>query len=250
MQPFQLLLADEAVRIGDVVQRDEVHALVVEAVEAVAEDVLVHLAVVQAGVVLAGNEAHVLDLQLADDGLELLHAALAFLVVGRGVRQVAGEHDEVGLVIQAVDRGDGLAQRVVRFRIRRPFETPVRIGHLHEGEVLAGRGHRPAPRTQAAGQHRAAQAGKFEEVTTFDLAAHGHHSKEERRKSTPSLRIPRPASIYSRRAQKNSSPKCRETARGRVGASLMPALCAGGWVASVVALTGWAGGACSVASSI
>ncbi len=185
MQPFQLVLADETVRIRDVVQRDEMHALVVEAVVPVAEHLLVHLAVVQARVVLAGDEADVLALEIRHDGLELGHATLALLVFRGRVRQVAGEHDEVGLVLEAVHRRDGLAQRVLRFGVRRALETPVAVGQLHKGEILPGRSQRSTPRTQAGRQDGATQAGEFEEIATFDVIAHENKSDERRRNSTP-----------------------------------------------------------------
>ena len=60
-----------APRVGHVVDDDEVHALVVEGVVRLAEELLERLAVVERRVVLARHEAHVLDLEVGDDVLEL-----------------------------------------------------------------------------------------------------------------------------------------------------------------------------------
>ena len=167
MQPGQLLLADQAVRVGYVVERDEVHALVVEAVVARRRRTLVRLAVVEARIVLARNEADVLDLQLADDGLNSLHAALALRVVG-GVREIAGEDDEVGLVGQAVDRDDRLFERMLGVGIGRALVAPVGVRDLDEVEVAGRLGRRLVAREQACSECDPGHAGELEEVATVD----------------------------------------------------------------------------------
>jgi hypothetical protein len=69
--PLQLLVAYQRARIGNVVQRVEMHARVVEGVVGLTEELPVGLVPAERSVVLAGHEADVLDLELADDFLEL-----------------------------------------------------------------------------------------------------------------------------------------------------------------------------------
>ena len=76
-EPGELLVAQLGGRIGDVVEGDEVHALVVERVVGGAEELLEGLALVERGVVLARHEAHVLDAERRDDLAEALHALRA-----------------------------------------------------------------------------------------------------------------------------------------------------------------------------
>src|SRR5215510_16183142 len=89
---------------SDVIQRDEMNALVVEGVMKVAEEFLVGLAAIQRRVVLAGHKAHGLDPELTDNLLELGHPCAPHFGIVGGVGQVAGEDDEVRLLIEAVDR--------------------------------------------------------------------------------------------------------------------------------------------------
>src|SRR5260370_34104017 len=56
-------------------------------------------------------------------------------VVG-GMRQVAGEHDEVGLPLKSVHQGNGVLQRHVRLRVWRTLKPPMRVGELQEVEVV------------------------------------------------------------------------------------------------------------------
>jgi hypothetical protein len=150
------------------------HALVVEGVEGLAEKLLVGGAAVQRGVVFAGHESDRLDLEVGHDGLELRQAAAAFGGVVGGVRQVAGEDDELGRRAQRVHRRHGLAQRDGGVRVGRALVAPVGVGELHEVEVAgvaAGGGH-AAGTGGAAGQAggedgTAAERGEGEEVTTL-----------------------------------------------------------------------------------
>ena len=91
----------------------------------VAEEFVEGLAAIERRVVLARHEAHVLDLELADDLLELGKALAAQLRVVGGMRQVAGEHDEVRRLGQAVDGGDGFFQGAFGIGIGRALEAPV-----------------------------------------------------------------------------------------------------------------------------
>ena len=159
-------------RVGHVVEHDEVHALVVERVVRLAEELLVGLALVERRVVLAGHEAHVLHLEFADDVAEFRQALPALLGVVGGVREVAGEHDEVGLLLEAVDGGNGLFERPLGVGVGRSFEAPVRVGQLHEIEIVGGL-RAARERIQARGEYRAAYACQFEEVAPVDAMFHG-----------------------------------------------------------------------------
>ncbi len=171
-EPRQLLVADQGARVGDVVQRDEMHAFVVEAVVGGAEELLERLAIVEGSVVLPRHEAHGLDLELAHDGLEFRHALPALhRVVGR-VREIAGEHDEVGLIVEGVHRGHGLLQSALGVWIGGPFEAPVRVRELQEVELVLIRAERDAG--QGGGEHHAhaAEARQLEKVPPVDFIRH------------------------------------------------------------------------------
>src|SRR2546426_9311442 len=101
------------------------HALVVERVMRLTEELLVGLAAVEGSVVLSRHEADVLYLERADDLLEFGEALSPHLrVVGR-MSQIAGEHDEVGLLGQAVDRCNCFFQRSLCVWIGWAFEPPM-----------------------------------------------------------------------------------------------------------------------------
>ncbi len=166
-QPLQLLLADRRHRIGHVVDHDEMHALVVERVVRLAEELLERLAVVERRVVLPGHEPHVLHLECAHDLAELGHAPASLLrVVGR-MGQVAGEHHEIGLTRQPVDRRDRFLERSLRVRVDRSvLEAPVTVRELHEVEFVVRCGARRRHRGRATGhQDRTAQPGEPQEIT-------------------------------------------------------------------------------------
>ena len=156
-KPLQLLLADQRARIRYIVQRDEMHALVVERVMRLTEELLVRFTVIEGSVVLARHEADVLYLEFADDILELGKALPAHLRVVGGMSQVAGEHDKVGLLGQAVYGSNGLLQRPLGVGVGRAFEAPVCIRQLNEIEVIVSRAlaaaivpaARAAPRLEA-----------------------------------------------------------------------------------------------------
>src|SRR6266576_665206 len=98
-KPLQLLIAKRRARVRDVVERDEMHALVVERVARLAEEFLERLAAVERRVMLARHEMDVLDLELADDFLELRESPAPFLrIIGR-MCEISGEHDEIRLFI-------------------------------------------------------------------------------------------------------------------------------------------------------
>ncbi len=134
------------------------HALVVEAVVAGAEKLLPRLAVVERGVVFPRHEAHVLVLEPLDDVAELAEAPPSLFGIVRGVREVAGEDDEVRLELEAVHRSDRLRQRAARVGIHgRAVEAPVRVGKLDEVEVVFRRAGELGTAREARGEHYAAQ---------------------------------------------------------------------------------------------
>src|SRR5712691_36189 len=91
LEPRELLLADARRGIGNVVDGNEMHALVIEAVEARPEEFLPRLAVVERRIVLAGYEAHVPVLQPGYDVAESREPAPALgRIVGR-MREIARE---------------------------------------------------------------------------------------------------------------------------------------------------------------
>ena len=61
-EPGQLLIADARRGVGDVIERDEVHALVIEGVVRRAEELLIGGARVERGVMLAGHQPDLLGL--------------------------------------------------------------------------------------------------------------------------------------------------------------------------------------------
>ena len=137
-QPVDLRRPDGTFGVRDVVQRDEVHALVIEGVVRGAEVLLEHAARVLRRVVLAGQEAQVLDLKAARQTLEFGHALAADGGVVGCVRQVAGEDDEVRLRADGVDRLDRARQGHVGFRVGDARIAPVRVGQLQEEELGFG----------------------------------------------------------------------------------------------------------------
>jgi hypothetical protein len=167
-KPGELLVAELGRRVGDVVESDEVHALVVEGVVRGAEELLVGLAAVERGVVLARHEAHVLHRERRDDLAEALHALAADLGIVGGMGEIAGEDDEVRLLGQAVHGGHRLLQRVLGIGICSPAVTPVRVGELHEMEV-AGLGASLAAREEPGGEGDTGKAGKLEEIAAIGV---------------------------------------------------------------------------------
>ena len=164
----------DAPRIGDVVHDDEMHALVIEGVVRLAEEFLEGLAMVERGVVLAWHELDVLDLEVLHDVAELGHPFAPLLTVLGGVGEVAGEDDEVGRVLQVVDRGDRLLQRAgVVGVLRRPFEAPVAVGELDEVELVVSCGRDRVRTTPARDQDGAAEAGELEKLAAVDRMRHG-----------------------------------------------------------------------------
>ena len=110
-EPGDLRVAELLVRVGRVVENDEVIALVVEGIVQLAEELLIGLAAIFLRVVIAGHEADVLDLERRDHVAHLRHAAAALgRIVGR-VSHVAGEGDELRLPRQRIDRADDLLER-------------------------------------------------------------------------------------------------------------------------------------------
>jgi len=80
------------------------HTFVIECVVRRAEERLIGFAVVEGSIVLTRHEPHGLGLKILYDLLKLAHTLTTlYRVIGR-VRKIASKHDEVGLVVEAVDR--------------------------------------------------------------------------------------------------------------------------------------------------
>ncbi len=172
-QPLQLFIAQIGSWIGDVVKRDEVHALVVEGVVGWAEELLEGGAVVERRIVLAWHEMDVLYLQILDDVAKLAHALASLRRIVGGMGQVTGENDELRLIVKRVDLGHRLAQRALSIRIDgRPLKAPVRIRELDEIELVGIRiaivlGSRESG--QAGGKYHTAQTGQAHELPAIDI---------------------------------------------------------------------------------
>ena len=115
------------------------HPFDVEGVVHRAEELLVHLAPVERGIVLARHETDGLGREPARRLHEGGHAALAHRLILDQVGEIAGEDDEFGTLVQGVDGGDGLVQGALGIRVHpRTGEAEMHIGELHEGEVVLG----------------------------------------------------------------------------------------------------------------
>src|SRR5215510_11383374 len=157
------------------------HALVIEGVMKIAEKFPIGFAPVERSVMLSGHKAHGLDLELTGDLPELRHPLSSNFRIVRGVSQVAGEDDEVGLFFEAIDRRDGLLQRAPSFRVDfRPVKAPVGIGKLDEIKFLRGRSIisdrliTPAlsenARAQPRSEHYAAYACEPQKIAPIEIA--------------------------------------------------------------------------------
>src|SRR5437762_13952068 len=89
-KPLQLRVAKRRAWIGDVVECDEMHALVVERIVRFTEEFLERFSAVERRIMLARHEPDVLDLELADDLLELREAPAPFLRLVGSVREITG----------------------------------------------------------------------------------------------------------------------------------------------------------------
>jgi hypothetical protein len=134
-QPVDLRVAHGTDWIRHVVERDEVHALVIERVVRGAEGLPVGGPRVPRGVVLSRHEVQRLHLQTGDDLLEFAQPLAAYGAVVGGVSQIAREHDEVGACRNPVHGFDGLLQGHVGLRIGHAAVAPMRVGELQEKEV-------------------------------------------------------------------------------------------------------------------
>src|SRR5919204_4948858 len=116
------------------------HALVVEAVVRRPEELLERRASIERGVVFAGHEANLPGFEAADQLAELRETPAPLVRIVGGVREIAGEDDEVRLWLERVYRGDGLRQRAGGVGIRRGHGTPKGIPTIYEKKNLPPRG--------------------------------------------------------------------------------------------------------------
>ena len=134
LQPCKLFGADLGLGAGNVVERNEVHAAMVEGVVALAEELAIESAAVEAGVMLAG---HVLDrwhVHALGDFQELPHALRVDILVFGVMGQISREEHEVWAPGEGVDHVDGMLKCLGAERVGRAIETNVGIAELHEGE--------------------------------------------------------------------------------------------------------------------
>src|SRR5579885_1109007 len=184
-QPSALTLADGDLGIRYVVQRDEGYALVFEGVKAGAEEFVKRLALVQRGVVLAGQEPDLLDRQTAGDFAKLLHAPAPLGAVLRGLGQVARKDHKVRRLRQVIHRLDGADKGGAIMRVDgRIAKAPVAVGELDEEEILAVRFIAPVKgarrrdtigvlqQAQAGNEYGAPDSGQFEESASVDMLFH------------------------------------------------------------------------------
>ena len=134
LEPRELRLAQYRRRLRGVVEHDEVHALVIEGVvQRATEDFEVGLAAVERGVVLAVEVAHLRHREPGCDLLDLAQPRAAHGRIVGSLREVAGEHHEVRLRLERVDRGDRAQDRVAWLGVDLGVAvTPVDVGQLHE----------------------------------------------------------------------------------------------------------------------
>src|SRR3981081_1287820 len=131
-QPSQLFGADLRFGTGNVVERDEVHAAMVERVMTVAEEFAVEGAAVKTRVVFTGdvlNQGHV---QLFRNLLKLLHALHVDISVFGVMCKIAGEENEVRPLGQRIDHVDGALEGLCAQWVRRAIESNVGVTELHE----------------------------------------------------------------------------------------------------------------------
>src|SRR5262249_55178984 len=105
---------------------------------------LIRLASIERGIVLAGHETHGLDLEPIDDLLELRQSLPSKVGVIGGVGEISGEDDEVGLALKCIHPFDRVFERHIGFGIGRTLEAPMGVRELQEVEVIRGLAFRTA----------------------------------------------------------------------------------------------------------
>jgi len=169
MQPLQLIFSNKSVWIRDIVERDEMDALVIKAVVANAEHALVRFAIVEAGIILARDKSYILHFKIGNNGLEFCHALTAYFFVWRAMNKVAGKHDEIRLVLKAVHGCDSTFSACSSLRIGRALETPVAVRHLHKEKILPGCSQGTTPRPKARGKDNTPKTGQFKKISAVNF---------------------------------------------------------------------------------
>ena len=147
-EPVDLRVAQDALGVGDVVEHDEVHALVIEGVPQGPEELLESRAAIERSVVFARHQPQSGDPQTGEVLADLPHAPPALLVVVGGVGKVAGENHEIGNLRESVDQLDRPGQLDGRLRVGGTLVAPVRVGELDEVEVVRHAWARIGPPSQ------------------------------------------------------------------------------------------------------
>jgi len=145
-EPCELIIAERGARIGDIVEHDEMNALVIERVIRVTKELTIGGTTIQRGIMLTRHEVHGLDIEVADDFPEFAQAPTPFRGIIGGMGQVAREHDEVRWCLQRVDGVDSLRQGRGALGVGRAGVTPMAVGELHKIEVSVRHGGPRTPR--------------------------------------------------------------------------------------------------------
>ena len=165
LQPLDLFGPEDRCRVGGIVERDEVHALVIESLVQLPVDHLqIGFGTIERGVVFT---VHITHRHVETPGhIEKLAQTLAahFGVVG-GLRQVTGEHHEIRLLFEGIHRSQRFGKRASRIRVHFWIAVaPVDIGQLHKAEIRPTASHTRATR-QRGGEHQAAAHTRhFDEI--------------------------------------------------------------------------------------
>src|SRR6266566_1372256 len=145
----------------------------IKAVVELAEELLIRIASIERSVMLPGHETNGLRLEGTGNIPKLSHTVVPRLLVFRDVSKVSGEHHEVGLLFQGVNRCNGLLECSLRVGIDGwPIKAPVRVRELDEVEFVRrctafARGACAEYfDTKSGSKHNAAKARQFNEISS------------------------------------------------------------------------------------
>src|SRR5215813_2410472 len=128
LKPVELSFANHRSGIGDIIEHDKVHSLVIESVIKLSEELLVRVTPIKRRIVLSSHEMNRLSFKAPGYVSEFGHPVASLLTILGYVREVAREHHEIRLLIEAIYRHDCLLQCSLRVGIdRRSVEAPMGI---------------------------------------------------------------------------------------------------------------------------
>src|SRR4030095_5527621 len=111
LKPVELSFANHRGGIGNIIKHNKVHALVIESVIKLSEELLIRVAPIKGGVVLSSHKMNCLRFQAARYVSKLGQPVASLLAILGDVREVSGEHHKIRLLIEAVHRDYRLLQR-------------------------------------------------------------------------------------------------------------------------------------------